>query len=86
MLIDEIGAHLRPRWRMRIVGGLRRMLPRMQFIVSTPEPRIEKYETVLMRRDERSIAVSPTGGAARSEMATWVGCAACRTYPILVCC
>lgn len=38
VLIDEIGAHLHPRWRMRIVGAVRRLLPRVQFIVTTHDP------------------------------------------------
>ncbi len=38
VLIDEIGAHLHPRWRMEITGKLRRALPLVQFIVSTHEP------------------------------------------------
>ncbi len=38
VLIDELGAHLHPRWRMRIVGALRSLMPRIQFIVSTHDP------------------------------------------------
>lgn len=38
VLIDEIGAHLHPRWRMQIAGLLRREFPEMQIIVSTHEP------------------------------------------------
>ncbi|MCZ7486055.1 AAA family ATPase [Rhizobium rhizogenes] len=38
VLIDELGAHLHPRWRMRIVSGLRKAFPRVQFIVSTHDP------------------------------------------------
>ena len=37
-LVDELGAHLHPRWRMRITAALRRALPNMQFVVSTHEP------------------------------------------------
>ncbi len=38
VLIDEIGAHLHPRWRMSITSKLRRALLQVQFIVSTHEP------------------------------------------------
>ncbi|MBP8918348.1 MAG: AAA family ATPase [Micropruina sp.] len=38
VLIDEIGTHLHPRWRMRIVSALRLVLPRIQFVVSTHDP------------------------------------------------
>jgi hypothetical protein len=38
VLIDEVGAHLHPKWRMNITGTLRRVFPAMQFIVSTHEP------------------------------------------------
>lgn len=38
VLIDEIGAHLHPKWRMTITDKLRRALPNLQFIVSTHEP------------------------------------------------
>ena len=37
-VIDELGAHLHPRWRMRIVGLLREVFPRLQLLVSTHEP------------------------------------------------
>ncbi len=38
VLIDELGAHLHPSWRMNIVEKLRRALPNVQFIISTHEP------------------------------------------------
>jgi hypothetical protein len=38
ILIDEIGTNLHPRWRMEIVGRLRKTFPAMQFIASTHEP------------------------------------------------
>jgi uncharacterized protein (TIGR02646 family) len=38
VLIDEIGTHLHPRWRMKIVSSLRRAFPNLQFIVTTHEP------------------------------------------------
>lgn len=38
VLIDEIGTHLHPRWKMQVVAALRRCFPRVQFIVTTHEP------------------------------------------------
>lgn len=38
VLVDELDAHLHPRWKMRIVGDLRRTFPNVQFIASTHEP------------------------------------------------
>ncbi len=37
-MIDELGAHLHPRWKMRIVSALRDVFPRVQFIASTHDP------------------------------------------------
>ena len=36
--VDELGAHLHPRWRMRIVSSLRQVFPRVQFLCSTHDP------------------------------------------------
>jgi uncharacterized protein (TIGR02646 family) len=38
VLIDEIGTHLHPRWKMEVVSQLRRTFPRIQFIVTSHEP------------------------------------------------
>lgn len=38
ILIDEIEAHLHPRWKMQIIGGLRRALPNATFIVTSHDP------------------------------------------------
>lgn len=38
VLIDEIGAHLHPRWKMRIISSLRDAFPRIQFIATTHDP------------------------------------------------
>lgn len=60
VLIDEIGAHLHPRWRMKIAGLLRREFREMQIIVSTHEPLclrgFVEDEVVLVERDtERGV-------------------------------
>jgi len=38
VLIDEIGTHLHPRWRMEVVGRLRKAFPKIRFVVTTHEP------------------------------------------------
>lgn len=38
VIIDEIDAHLHPRWKMSIIGALRKTFPNIQFIVSTHDP------------------------------------------------
>jgi uncharacterized protein (TIGR02646 family) len=38
VLLDEIGAHLHPRWRMRVVESLRSTFPRIQILASTHDP------------------------------------------------
>jgi hypothetical protein len=52
-----LGAHLHPRWRMRIVAALRGVLPRVQFIATTHDPLclrgLEDGEVAVLRRDER---------------------------------
>lgn len=56
VLIDELGNHLHPRWRMKIVDSLRRTFPQLQFIVTTHEPLclrgVVKGEVAVLVRDE----------------------------------
>lgn len=56
VLLDEIGAHLHPTWKMRIVTSLRQAFPGMQFIATTHDPLclrgLTKGEVVVMRRNE----------------------------------
>lgn len=62
VLIDELGAHLHPRWRMRIVGALRQVLPRVQFVVTTHDPLclrgLEDGEVTVVRRAESGRVVA----------------------------
>lgn len=57
VLIDEIGNHLHPRWRMKIAGALRKAFPKLQFIVTTHEPLclrgLAQGEVVVMVRDQK---------------------------------
>jgi uncharacterized protein (TIGR02646 family) len=38
VLLDEIGANLHPRWKMRVVAMIREALPQVQFIATTHDP------------------------------------------------
>jgi|GEM_PF-502628 len=38
VLIDEVEAHLHPRWKMQIITGLRKALPDVTFIISSHDP------------------------------------------------
>jgi uncharacterized protein (TIGR02646 family) len=61
VLIDELDAHLHPRWRMRIVQSLRDVFPRVQFLASSNDPLclrgLRNGEVVVMRRNEKNEAV-----------------------------
>jgi uncharacterized protein (TIGR02646 family) len=64
VMLDELGAHLHPRWRMRIVTSLRDLFPRVQFIVTTHDPLclrgLDDGEVVLVERlddEHRTVAV-----------------------------
>jgi len=54
VIVDELGAHLHPRWRMRIVEALRDVFPRVQFLTSTHDPLclrgLADGEVVVLRR------------------------------------
>jgi hypothetical protein len=57
VLIDELGNHLHPRWRMQIVGRLRATFPSVQFLFSTHDPLclrgLEAGEVVALQLDAR---------------------------------
>jgi uncharacterized protein (TIGR02646 family) len=70
VLLDEIDAHLHPRWKMEIVPALRRCFPNIQFLVTTHEPLclrgLQDGEISLMHREAGEILVdddlpSPVG-------------------------
>lgn len=62
VLVDELGNHFHPRWKMRIVGALRRAFPQVQFIFSTHDPLclrgLGRGEMAVLRRArDRSVYV-----------------------------
>ncbi|MCS3761638.1 AAA family ATPase [Bradyrhizobium centrosematis] len=62
VLIDEIDTHLHPRWKMRVMGALRRAFPRVQFIVTTHDPLclrgMDDGEVIVLQRNEAGQIVS----------------------------
>jgi uncharacterized protein (TIGR02646 family) len=54
VLLDEIGTHLHPRWRMQVVKQFRKVFPKMQFIVTTHDPLclrgLEKGEVMVLQK------------------------------------
>jgi hypothetical protein len=55
VLIDEIDAHLHPRWKMQVVQRLRQVFPRLQFLMTSHDPLclrgLRKGEVAVMKRD-----------------------------------
>jgi uncharacterized protein (TIGR02646 family) len=64
VLIDELGNHFHPSWKMRIVTSLRRAFPKIQFIFSTHEPLclrgLGTEEVAVLKRDEAGRAYAVT--------------------------
>lgn len=58
VLIDEIEAHLHPRWKMQIMRGIRKALPEITFIASSHDPLclrgMEDGEVVVLHRVPRA--------------------------------
>jgi predicted ATPase len=54
VLVDEIDLHLHPRWQRHIVRGLKRVFPKLQFVVTTHSPLVlaglEADEVVQLQR------------------------------------
>ena len=66
VLIDELDLHLHPTWQVRLVPVLKRVFPRMQFIVTTHSPMLlpafERHEIVMLRLNDSGdvVAEEPT--------------------------
>lgn len=62
VIVDEIDAHLHPRWKMRIVDSLRLALPQVQFIASTHDPLVlrglRNGEVALMERNDSGSVIA----------------------------
>lgn len=68
ILIDEVEAHLHPRWKVQIMDGLRRALPGMTFIVTTHDPLCLRG----MRDGEVMVLHRVPGAAAGSDLPVMV--------------
>ncbi|MEK9939971.1 MAG: AAA family ATPase [Methylotenera sp.] len=59
VLVDEIEAHLHPRWKLRIMRGLREALPNVTFIVTTHDPLclrgLAGNEVMVLRRIQQDV-------------------------------
>lgn len=64
VLVDELGLHMHPRWRMRVVEGLRAAFPYLQFLCTTHDPLclrgLYRGEVAVMRRDQEERIVALT--------------------------
>jgi hypothetical protein len=59
VVIDELGNHLHPTWRLQVVASLRRTFPRIQFVVTTHDPLclrgLEVGEIAVLRRERGGV-------------------------------
>lgn len=64
VLIDEIGTHLHPRWRMEVVTRLRKAFPKIRFVVTTHEPLclrgLRTGETVVLTKNQENEVIALT--------------------------
>jgi nucleoside phosphorylase len=81
-IVDELDLHLHPRWQRDVVSDLRRLFPRMSFVVTTHNPLtllgLRPGEVYVLRRDEETSAVTvtqrdlpPGAGAERILTGEW---------------
>lgn len=80
VLIDELGAHLHPRWQMQVTGAVRSAFPRVQFIATTHDPLClrglhDGEVAVLRQHDDKSYALQgddlpPVEGMAVDQLLT----------------
>lgn len=72
VLIDEIGTHLHPRWRMEVVGRLRKAFPKIRFVVTTHEPLclrgLHAGETVVLTKNQEKEVIALTDLPNPSEL------------------
>lgn len=64
VLIDEIGTHLHPRWKMEVVTRLRKAFPKIRFVVTTHEPLclrgLRSGETVVLTKNQENEVIALT--------------------------
>lgn len=63
VLIDEIDAHLHPSWQATILGAIRKLFPKLQFIVTTHSPSVlmsvNAGEVMLFNNDNGKVIIKP---------------------------
>jgi hypothetical protein len=64
VLVDELDLHLHPHWQTTLIGTLKSIFPRLQFIATTHSamllPGLEQDEVFVLRQDEQGhVYVSP---------------------------
>jgi uncharacterized protein (TIGR02646 family) len=61
VLLDEIGTHLHPRWKLQVVTSMRQAFPNLQFLATTHEPLclrgLFEGEVLVLRRREDELIV-----------------------------
>ncbi|ATP51229.1 hypothetical protein CR512_18460 [Pseudomonas putida] len=66
VLIDELDVHLHPEWQLTLRNGLRKIFPKLQFIVTTHSPHLlasaESGETIILPREhgQKHYIIEPT--------------------------
>jgi nucleoside phosphorylase/energy-coupling factor transporter ATP-binding protein EcfA2 len=84
-IVDEIDLHLHPRWQRDVIPSVRRLFPRMSFVVTTHNPLTllgaGPGEIYVLRRDEQGDVTAvrrdlpPGSGAERILTGDWFGLA-----------
>jgi hypothetical protein len=66
VLIDELDLHIHPRWQTSLVGALRKIFPKVQFIATTHSPMLlsSMYpeEVIVLEADAKGRVVARQGG------------------------
>jgi hypothetical protein len=74
VLIDEVEAHLHPRWKIQIMGALRKALPKVTFISTSHDPLcvrgMHDGEVVVVHRTAKPMIESGTKQLAHIEQLT----------------
>jgi predicted ATP-binding protein involved in virulence len=64
VLIDEIDAHLHPEWQLTIVRNLKKLFPKIQFIVTTHSPHVvltaKENEVIRIPQHNGTLDLSPS--------------------------
>ena len=63
VLIDEIDAHLHPSWQATILDSLRKLFPKLQFIVTTHSPNVimsaQNNEVIIFNNENGFVNIKP---------------------------